>query len=180
MFPVIISPLCQQKALQEEYTTNYFPHKISIAPSAGDIVIARSPEDNNWYRGRVIEEGENDHFGIYFLDYGNAQLVHMRNICNPLPRFVHLPTQAVEMFLNGIDTSAAANTIEAKNVLVSLVKNRDLFARIVHTVPFVCVDLYTFGPCEIDIASEMIRLGVARKAKRKPFCLQQRGKEVAG
>ncbi|KAI9558253.1 hypothetical protein GHT06_015006 [Daphnia sinensis] len=170
-----------QKALQEEYTTNYFPHRITIAPSAGDIVIARSPEDNKWYRGRVMEEGENDFFGIYFVDYGNSQLVHLRNLCNPMPRFVHLPTQAVEMFLNGIDTSAKANTIEAQNVLVSLIKNRDLVARIVHTVPFVCVDLYdTFGPSEIDVASEMIRLKVAKKAKRKPFCLQKRGKEFAG
>ncbi|XP_045027940.1 LOW QUALITY PROTEIN: uncharacterized protein LOC116922036 [Daphnia magna] len=170
-----------QKALQEEYTTNYFPHRITVAPSAGDIVIARSPEDNKWYRGRVMEEGENDFFGIYFVDYGNSQLVHMRNICNPMPRFVHLPTQAVEMFLNGVETSAEANTIEAQNVLVSLIKNRDLVARVVHIMPFVCVDLYdTSGPPEIDVASEMIRLKVARKAKRKPFCLQKRGKEVAG
>lgn len=128
-----------------------------------------------------MEEGENDFFGIYFVDYGNSQLVHMRNICNPMPRFVHLPTQAVEMFLNGVETSAEANTIEAQNVLVSLIKNRDLVARVVHIMPFVCVDLYdTSGPPEIDVASEMIRLKVARKAKRKPFCLQKRGKEVAG
>lgn len=44
---------------------------MTIAPSAGDVVIAKSPEDNRWYRGRVFEEKEV--FAIYFLDYGNAR-----------------------------------------------------------------------------------------------------------
>ncbi|EFX71403.1 hypothetical protein DAPPUDRAFT_255836 [Daphnia pulex] len=147
-----------QQALQEEYSSNYFSRRMTLAPSAGDVVIAKSPEDNRWYRGRVMEEKENDYFAIYFLDYGNAQPVHLRNLCNPVPRFIHLPAQAVEMYLNGIDTSQAADTIQAKNVLVSLVKNRDLVARVVHTIPFICVDLYnTSGPAEIDIATEMVR-----------------------
>jgi hypothetical protein len=128
-----------------------------------------------------MEERENDFFAIYFLDYGNAQLVHLRNLCNPVPRFIHLPAQAVEMYLNGIDTSATADTIQAKNVLVSLVKNRDLVARVVHTIPFVCVDLYnTSGPSEIDVAIEMVRLKATTAVRRKPFCFQKWGQEFAG
>jgi len=128
-----------------------------------------------------MEEKENDFFAIYFLDYGNAQLVHLRNLCNPIPRFIHLPAQAVEMYLNGIDTSEAADTIQAKNVLVSLVKNRDLVARVVHTIPFICVDLYnTSGPTEIDVATEMIRCKATAAVRRKPFCLQKQCKEFAG
>jgi hypothetical protein len=46
---------------------------MTIAPSAGDVVIAKSPEDNRWYRGRVFEEKEKEVFAIYFLDYGNAR-----------------------------------------------------------------------------------------------------------
>jgi Tudor domain len=128
-----------------------------------------------------MEEKENDFFAIYFLDYGNAQLVHLRNLCNPIPRIIYLPAQAVEMYLNGIDTSEAADTIQAKNVLVSLVKNRDLVARVVHTIPFICVDLYnTSGPTEIDVATEMIRCKATTAVRRKPFCLQKGCKEFAG
>ena len=154
---------------------------MTIAPSAGDVVIAKSPEDNRWYRGKVSEEKGNDVFAIYFLDYGNAQLVHLRNLCNPVPRFIHFPAQAVEMFLNGIDTSEAADTIKAKKVLVSLVKNQDLVARVVHTMPFVCVDLYnTSGSSEINIATEMHRLKATTLVRKKAFCLQKPGILFAG
>lgn len=137
----------------------------------GDVVIARSPEDNNWYRGRVVEGG-NDLFGIYFLDYGNAQLVHLRDICKFIPRFVHFPAQAIEMSLNGIDASEENETEKARETFASLVENRDLVARIVHVMPFVCVDLYdTSGTTEINIVDEMVRRGVALPVKKKDFCL---------
>ena len=129
----------------------------------------------------MFEEKEKEVFAIYFLDYGNAQLVHLRNLCNPVPRFINFPAQAVEMFFNGIDTSIAADSIKAKNVLVSLVKNQDLVARVVHTMPFVCVDLYnTSGSSEINIANEMHRLKATTLVRKKAFCLQKRGKEIAG
>lgn len=116
----------------------------------------------------MVEDEKNGFFGIYFLDFGNSQLVHMRNICNILPRFVHLPAQAVEMFLNGIDTSGKSDTDEARTTLKELVQNRDLVARIVHEVPYVCVDLYdTIGSTQVDIAAEMIRRKVALPDKRK-------------
>jgi hypothetical protein len=108
-------------------------------------------------------------------------LVHLRNLCNPFPRFIHFPAQAVEMFLNGIDTSIAADSIKEKKVLVSLVKNQDLVARVVHTMPFVCVDLFnTSGSSEIDIATEMYRLTGTTIVRKKGFCRQIPGKEVPG
>jgi hypothetical protein len=61
--------------MQREYSANYHQHRITLNPSAGDIVIAKSPVDNMWYRGRVMQEEENDEFTIFYLDFGNLELV---------------------------------------------------------------------------------------------------------
>ena len=154
---------------------------MSLPPPAGDIVIAKSPEDGKWYRGRVMEELENDNFDIYFVDYGNKQKVYMRNICTPKLQFSHLPAQAVEMYLNGVDISNGADTEKARNALSSLVAGKDLVARIVHDTPYICVDLYEIsGPTQVDIAAEMIRRKVIYPDHRKISCVQRQGKCIAG
>jgi len=61
--------------MQREYSTNYHQHRITLNPSAGDIVIAKSPVDNMWYRGRVMQEEENEEFTIFYVDFGNLELV---------------------------------------------------------------------------------------------------------
>ena len=59
--------------MQKEYCVNYFRHRITLNPSAGDIVVAKSHVDSIWYRGRIMEEKENDEFTgnwnliIYYL-----------------------------------------------------------------------------------------------------------------
>lgn len=140
---------------------------MAIAPSSGDIVIARSPDDNKWYRARVMTEEEGDYYGIYFVDYGNNQLVHLRDLCKPMPRFIHLPAQAVEMFLNGVDTSEKGDTQKARDLLTKLVSNRKLVARVISVLPFMCVDLHDMtGTVEIDIVAEMVRRKVIAPVKK--------------
>ena len=102
----------------------------------------------------------------------------MRNLCTMLPRFNHLPAQAVEMFLNGVEMN---ETIEGRDLMVRLVKNKDLVARVIHTSPYLSVDLYdTQGPDEVDIAQELISRGVVQAGNRKKFCMQSRGKVIPG
>jgi len=61
--------------MQREYSDNYYRHRITLNPSAGDIVIAKSSEDNMWYRGRVMLEEEDDKFTIFYVDFGNCESV---------------------------------------------------------------------------------------------------------
>lgn len=124
----------------------------------GDLVVARSPEDDRWYRARIVLDSKDELYGVFFIDYGNCQEVHLRHICRPLPRFVHLPAQAVEMYLNGVERSPDSRSAEARNMLIELVKERDLVARIVFNVPYVCVDLYdTTGTEHIDVAAYLVK-----------------------
>jgi len=168
-----------QVAIQEEYNENHQSHRVTLNPSAGDIVIARSPDDKMWYRGRVMEELENEAFAIFFVDFGNKRPVPMKDVCLPLNRFTHLPMQAVEMFLNGIDRDS--DTIEARNELVNLVKGKDLVARVIHDNPVLLVDLFdTNGPKQVDLAEELIRRRVVNRGLCHKLNLSSRGQFIAG
>ena len=68
--------------MQREYSDNYYRHRLALNPSAGDIVIAKSSEDNRWYRGRVMREEENDEFEVFYVDFGNCESVFIKYNAN--------------------------------------------------------------------------------------------------
>ena len=160
-----------QYDLQKEYNINHGMHRVTLDPSAGDIVIARSPDDKFWYRGKVTEELSNEEFAVYFVDCGHNRAVPLKDICLPLDRFTHLPMQSVQMFLNGIDWKS--ETVNARDELVNLVtevvkgglrKPKNLVAHVVQHSPHLLVDLYdTSGPVDVNIAEELIRRGVVKR-----------------
>ena len=141
---------------------------MTLIPVPGDIVIAQSSQDDQWYRGRVVKDGKNDFFSVFFIDFGHTQWVHHNNMCNPLPSFILPPAKAVEMFLNGVGTDLSSDSTGGCYVLQKLVKDRYLRAKIIHDLPYVCVDLFSsLGLYQIDIASEMIRIKAVVQAEKK-------------
>ena len=111
-----------------------------------------------------MEELENEAFDIFFVDFGVSRSVLLRDICNTMPRFNHLPAQAVEMFLNGVERTSDSET--ARTLLSRLVFGKSLVAHIVQTSPHVLVDLYdTTGKKQMDIVEEMIRLKAVRRGQ---------------
>ncbi len=162
-----------QAAIQDEYNENHQSHRVTLNPSAGDIVIARSPDDKKWYRGRVMEELENEEFTVLFVDFARKRPVPMKDICLPLERFNYLPMQAVEMFLNGIDRDS--DTIEARDELLDLVKGKYLVADVIHDTPNLLVDLYDIiGLKRANVAEELIRRGVVQSDLSRKFNLSSR------
>jgi len=168
-----------QAAIQKEYNKNHQLHRVTLNPSAGDIVIARSPDDKKWYRGRVMEELEKEEFAVFFVDFGYKRPVPMKDVCLPLERFTHLPMQALEMLLNGIERDSGM--IEARDKLRNLVKGKDLVAHVIHDTPYLLVDLYDFsGLKRVDLVEELIRCGVVRRGLSHKLNLSSRGGVIAG
>jgi len=54
-------------------------------PKKGELLAARFTADNEWYRGRVEKIEGNNRISVYFVDYGN------REIINDLSRLTTLP-----------------------------------------------------------------------------------------
>ena len=85
------------------------------------------------------------------------------------------------MFLNGVDVSEVTDKIMTRNVLVDLVRNQDLVARVIHEIPFISVDLFnTSGSSEINIAMEFERITNIPLVRKKVLCCYQPGSYVPG
>ena len=154
--------------MQEEYTVNFHQHRYSFSPALSDIVAARSSYDKMWYRGRVMADDKDDYYVIFFLDFGNVEVVHLKNLCRFLPRFSHLPKQAIEVFLNGIDIEGN-HSEEGKKQLIKLVEDKDLVAEVVSLWPYLSINLYDItSPNHIDIAKELITSKVVKTGFKSP------------
>jgi staphylococcal nuclease domain-containing protein 1 len=44
-------------------------------PKKGELLAARFTADNEWYRGRVEKIEGNNRISVYFVDYGNREVI---------------------------------------------------------------------------------------------------------
>ncbi|XP_044727670.1 uncharacterized protein LOC123291444 [Chrysoperla carnea] len=77
--------------------------KLKILPAEGQLVIARSPDDDKWYRARVLNVCSEDEFDVIFIDYGDDCTVRFNDLREIQHEHLGLPEQAVEFRISGID-----------------------------------------------------------------------------
>jgi len=84
------------EAMENKETTKPSP-EIAI-PKAGQLVIAQFTEDNKWYRAKIdsISAGG---ITVFYVDYGNLEILHKSRIRQIDSSFTTLPFQARESFL---------------------------------------------------------------------------------
>ena len=68
--------------------------------TAGTIVAAQYSEDESWYRAKVLSVN-NDTVSVFFVDYGNGEVVTMEKIQPINDQFVSLPAQAIHCSISG-------------------------------------------------------------------------------
>ncbi|XP_065890672.1 maternal protein tudor-like [Dysidea avara] len=81
---------------------DYYNEHIKLAPAVdvGTIVAAQYSEDDSWYRAKVLEVHD-DGVSVFFVDYGNSEVVKMNRI-QPLDRQFLLPAaQAICCSITG-------------------------------------------------------------------------------
>ena len=54
-------------------------------PKKGELLAARFTADNEWYRARVEKIEANNRISVYFVDYGNRELITELNRLTALP-----------------------------------------------------------------------------------------------
>ncbi|XP_041454127.1 uncharacterized protein LOC121407226 [Lytechinus variegatus] len=71
----------------------------------GELCIAKCGIDDRWYRGRVVDE-KDDERDIFFIDHGDMEFIHKDYVC-PLPQeFTDLGPQAIQCSLEAIQPPA--------------------------------------------------------------------------
>jgi len=98
---------CDQLDAVMAKMADYYNEHVEPAPpvAVGTVVAAQYSEDNSWYRAKVLE-ADDDSVTVFFVDYGNSEIVEMDRI-QPLDKqFLPLAAQSIHCSITGeIDRS---------------------------------------------------------------------------
>lgn len=124
----------------------------------GAIVVACYSKDKVWYRARILSPVDDDNsVEVFFVDYGNTDIVKKDQVREITKAFSSLPFQAVMFFINGISPAFLPDEKsknEAKMMLFPLLGKVGVRAEVVRTVN---EDIY------IDVYCEDINFGLQIK-----------------
>nr|XP_004540143.1 tudor domain-containing protein 6 [Maylandia zebra] len=79
---------CLMQDLQNHYSS------ARSQPLIQSICVARNPDDNMWYRARIVANSNSPVVDVRFIDYGQIQKVPLQDVHPIDPAFLRLSTQA--------------------------------------------------------------------------------------
>ncbi|KAK2567406.1 ATP-dependent RNA helicase TDRD9 [Acropora cervicornis] len=98
--------------------------------------VALFEEDEMFYRAKLVSFKDNFHMEVFFVDFGNAALVHVRHLREMQQEFMSLPFQAFECMLCELapvptaHCPAGAWSKRATQRFIELTENRKLAAKL--------------------------------------------------
>lgn len=101
-------------------------------PRKGELLAARFTVDNEWYRARVEKIEGNNRISVYFVDYGNRELITDLSRLTTLPSgFSQLPAQAHECELAYVRLPPDEDDRQdAKNALLDEIGNSECLMKV--------------------------------------------------
>lgn len=70
------------------------------APKKGELLAARFTADNEWYRARVEKIEGNNRVSVYFVDYGNREVITDPSRLTTLPPGIDIKFELLFFFVN--------------------------------------------------------------------------------
>ena len=101
-------------------------------PKKGELLAARFTQDNEWYRARVEKIEGNNRISVYFVDYGNREVItDPARLTTLPPGFSQLPGQAHECELAYVRLPPDEDDRQyAKNSLLDEVGNDECLMKV--------------------------------------------------
>lgn len=137
----------------------------------GQIVAAQFASDNTWYRAKIAKSESNDQYLVYYIDYGNSEVVSRSNL-RTLPancEVKDLAAQAQEATLAYIKCPSIGEDHgpEAADYLKDLVWDKPVIVSVIHSENGVAQVALGDPAEEIDVNGELIRAGFARVVRTR-------------
>ena len=132
----------------------------------GDLCGARYSADGEWYRARVEHSPQSGQVSVYFLDYGNSEVVAEADLRQIGSQLLSLPAQAIKCCLTDVHPlSGSSWNQSAVDTFENLISDKVLFAIALGqsddgTSEIRLVD--TSLDDDVDIGQKLVELGVAR------------------
>ncbi|XP_043274911.1 tudor and KH domain-containing protein homolog isoform X2 [Venturia canescens] len=142
--------------------------------TVGQTVAAKFLFDGKWYRAEVISSLEDDECEVYFLDYGDHEIVSIKHVFELRTDFLSLRLQAIECSLANVkphEGEWSAESIERFSDLTWVAQWKVLIAKVRgykeralglgssrrEGSPIPCVDLYDKNDSkDINIGKQMV------------------------
>ena len=122
----------------------------------GRACIAQYSEDNAWYRGKLLNTSPAG-LTVQFVDYGNSEVVPANLVCEPEPRFLDLPVQAVHCSL-----PLSGNLSHLTGAMNGLVLEKELTMEVLDvTNGIAVVELYDGGSKISDQLKQVSQSGTS-------------------
>lgn len=101
-------------------------------PKKGELLAARFTADNEWYRARVEKIEASNRISVYFVDYGNRELItDSSRLTNLPPGISQMPPQAHEYELAYVRPPPDEDDREdAKNALLDEIANDECLSKV--------------------------------------------------
>ncbi|CAF4458496.1 unnamed protein product, partial [Rotaria sp. Silwood2] len=101
-------------------------------PKKGELLAACSTADNEWYRARVEKIEGNNRISVYYIDYGNREVItDLNRLAKLPPGFSQLSGQAHECELAYVRTPPDEDDRqEAKNALLDEIGNEECLRKV--------------------------------------------------
>ena len=153
--------------LNNYFSTNkYSP--LTQPPANGSLVCAKFSQDGAWYRGEVLEAAA-DACHVKFIDYGNVEIVQLRDMAECPSDIVSFPILANCCCLDGVSPPSGSQSWPegATQLLKELSSDILLEAVIVShdkSPPALKLTNTSSGQ-NIELASELIKEGVAADSR---------------
>jgi tudor domain-containing protein 1/4/6/7 len=145
-------------AVQQAATTA----PIMLAPKIGLLCLALFIEDSEalWYRGRIMDVYDDGRVSIYYVDFGNTELIDKEHIRTITASLLNLPAQAIPCRLSGIIPTGHTSWSEEACQLFCGILNEErlLQVEIVGTADSALI-LNVINP---PVADELVRAKFAR------------------
>eukprot|EP00794_Sanderia_malayensis_P006037 gene6037-6738_t len=91
-----------QQSMDERYSRMPFKNYDLNPFAVGELIAAKFSEDGHWYRCQVNRDLDGK-YEVFFVDYGNVDIVDEKDTRKLLPEFLFLEIQAVEASLSNLE-----------------------------------------------------------------------------
>nr|KAG5696920.1 hypothetical protein BaRGS_015884 [Batillaria attramentaria] len=122
----------QLDAMFEHYSSLAEGDGLVEHPTVGQLCASQFGEDGSWYRACIRSvDKETDTLTLFYVDYGNTEMVPASSVRLLLPEFETLPWQAVACSLAGVRCQGDEWTEEVKAAFSELIAEKSVLADVI-------------------------------------------------
>ncbi|XP_042312715.1 tudor domain-containing protein 1 isoform X2 [Sceloporus undulatus] len=124
---------CKLSELQvslNEYCARISTSK-DFCPAVGDTCCAQFTGDKQWYRASVLSCASEKTVLVGYVDYGNAEVLHLNKLRPIVPELMELSFQAIKCTLAGVKPKSRTWSTEATSVMTKLLQNKVVTIKVI-------------------------------------------------